>query len=147
MKQQGVAEQFEVVLFSFGFKYGTPEDVNLLFDVRFLPNPYWEEEMRHLTGHDAGVAAYVLESESGRKFLCYLEPLLRFLISGNRQAGKEGIDALAVSFDRLCVSCQGVGAHGEVLLHRQCRKDLSPLGNVADAPIDDLVGRNAWSDL
>ena len=58
-------EQLHVVLFSFGFKYGSPVDVNHVMDVRFLPNPYWVEELREKTGKDEGVADYVLLSEEG----------------------------------------------------------------------------------
>lgn len=98
-------EIFEVVVFSFGFKYGTPEDATMVLDVRFLPNPYWEEEMRHLTGCDSEVADYVLESESGREFLCRLAPMLQFLITENRQAGKDGM--------RVGIGCTG-GHHRSV---------------------------------
>jgi len=105
MKNESPQEQFNVELFSFGFKYGTPEDANLMFDVRFLPNPYWEESMRHLTGQDADVAAYVLTSPRGREFLTHLVPLLRFLITSNREAGKAGM--------RIGIGCTG-GHHRSV---------------------------------
>lgn len=60
-----IDKKFSVVIHSFGFKYGSPEDATVVFDVRFLPNPYWVEGMRHLTGCDAEVSKYVLESEGG----------------------------------------------------------------------------------
>ena len=65
---------------SFGFRYPTPQSVELLFDVRFLPNPYFEEALRSRTGTDAEVAAYVLESERGKVLLEHLRGLLRFLL-------------------------------------------------------------------
>ncbi len=55
-----------VNLISFGFRYGTPQAVELLFDVRFLPNPYFEQDLRSLTGREKRVAAFVLQSERGR---------------------------------------------------------------------------------
>ena len=55
-------------LVSFGFRYGTPDALELLFDVRFLPNPYFEPALRDLTGHDAAVAEYVLKSSAERRF-------------------------------------------------------------------------------
>lgn len=96
---------FEMVIFSFGFKYGLPDDATMVLDVRFLPNPYWEEDMRHLTGCDSEVADYVVESESGRKYLERLIPMLQFLIEQNRQAGKSGM--------RVGIGCTG-GHHRSV---------------------------------
>lgn len=71
-----------VHLLSFGFKYGVPIDADLVFDLRFLPNPYFDEMLRPLSGKDLVVANYVLESDIGRvfkrrfvEFLCYLLPL------------------------------------------------------------------------
>lgn len=110
MKTQNAPEQFAVELFSFGFKYGTPEDANLIFDVRFLPNPYWEEGMRHLTGRDDEVAVYVLTSAGGREFLTHLVPLLGFLITANRGAGKAGL--------RIGIGCTG-GHHRSVAVVEQ----------------------------
>ena len=56
-------------LVSFGFRYGTPEALELLFDVRFLPNPYFEDGLRERTGRDATVADYVLEVDARRGVL------------------------------------------------------------------------------
>jgi len=105
MGQQDSDVRFEVVLFSFGFKYGMPTDAGMVLDVRFLPNPYWEPDMRHLTGYDKAVADYVLQSEAGRQFLDKLLPLLEFLIDHNRRAGKSGL--------RIAVGCTG-GHHRSV---------------------------------
>ncbi len=82
----------EVVLFSFGFKYGAPVDVNVIWDVRFLPNPYWVEELRPQTGRVDKVATYVLESDEGRGFLTLLKPMITFLIEQNSAAGKKSLD-------------------------------------------------------
>ena len=95
----------EVELLSFGYKYGMPTEVNMVVDVRFLPNPYWEEHMRHLTGLDGAVAAYVLDSEPGRELLVRLEPLVAFVVSASAEAGKERL--------RLAIGCTG-GHHRSV---------------------------------
>lgn len=78
----GRARATVVNLISFGFRYGTPGAVELLFDLRFLPNPYFEAELRPRSGLDPEVSRYVLENERGRElmmrlgeFICYLLPL------------------------------------------------------------------------
>lgn len=89
MSGEKKSEEFELTIFSFGFKYGAPgEEANMVWDVRFLPNPYWQDEMRHRTGLEVDVAGFVLESDSGRAFLEKLVPLFRFLVQQNREAGK-----------------------------------------------------------
>jgi len=97
--------QLNVVLFSFGFKYGTPVDVNYLMDIRFLPNPHWVEELKEKTGKDAGVADYVLLSEQGKATLAHLHSLVDFLVEQNIVAGKKIL--------RIGVGCTG-GRHRSV---------------------------------
>jgi UPF0042 nucleotide-binding protein len=65
---------------SFGFRHGTPDAVELLFDVRFLPNPYFEPALREGTGTERAVADYVLESERGRAFFSRLESFVDYLL-------------------------------------------------------------------
>ncbi|MFN2355769.1 MAG: hypothetical protein ABR512_14770, partial [Desulfopila sp.] len=79
----------KVRLVSFGFKYGPLEDANYLWDVRFLPNPYWVEELRPLTGHDHDVSEYVIGSAECHDFLKLVKPLLLYLVQQNSGAGKE----------------------------------------------------------
>lgn len=105
MKTEEDGNQLKISLFSFGFKHGMPAEVNLVWDVRFLPNPYWEEPLRHLTGMDGRISSYVLESEAGREFINLLVPLLRFLIAENREAGKTEM--------RIGIGCTG-GRHRSV---------------------------------
>ena len=69
-----------VTVLSFGFKYGIPADADLVFDVRFLPNPYYEQALRPLTGNDRSIQEYVMKNGDGRKFLDKLEDLMQFLI-------------------------------------------------------------------
>ncbi len=83
--------RLRVVLFSFGFKYGTPVDVNMLWDVRFLPNPYWVEELRPDTGKSPGVSDYVLESKEGRAFLEQLLPVCKTVIDLSCSAEKKSL--------------------------------------------------------
>lgn len=77
-----------ITVLSFGFKYGIPSDADLVFDVRFLPNPFYVEELRGKTGNDRAVADYVLKTPEGREFLERLEGLLRFLIPHYIKEGK-----------------------------------------------------------
>lgn len=100
-------ERMQVVLFSFGFKYGAPADVNMLLDVRFLPNPYWVDDLRPDTGLVAEVAAYVLESDEGKDFIALLKPMITFLVEQNRMAEKKQL--------RIAVGCTG-GRHRSVAL-------------------------------
>ena len=77
-----------VNLISFGFRYGTPPAAELLFDVRFLPNPYFEERLRERTGHDAEVAEHVLKSPIGSALLERLRDLCDFLLPLYDDEGK-----------------------------------------------------------
>ncbi len=101
----GRPERFKIVLYSFGFKYGAPVDVNLVWDVRFLPNPHWHDELRPKTGKVKEVADYVLQSEEGKAFMLHLEPLLQFLVEKNIAAGKQTL--------RIAIGCTG-GRHRSV---------------------------------
>ncbi len=85
------SEQLKIVLSSFGFKYGSPDAVNIVLDVRFLPNPYWVAELRPKTGKVKEVAEYVLKSGAGRSFLDHLEPLLQCIVEQNISVGKKSL--------------------------------------------------------
>ena len=65
---------------SFGFKHGIPQDSDLVFDVRFLPNPYYEEELRNKTGDDQDVRDYVMNSDISTKFYDKLLDMINFLV-------------------------------------------------------------------
>ncbi len=77
-----------VTVLSFGFKYGIPSDADLVFDVRFLPNPYYIEELRPLSGNDKPVQDYVMENDKAGKFLRMLTDMVRFLIPNYITEGK-----------------------------------------------------------
>jgi UPF0042 nucleotide-binding protein len=84
----GKARPTVINLISFGFRYGTPPAAELLFDVRFLPNPYFEESLRERTGRDPEVADYVLKSSIGKALLERLRDLCDFLLPLYDEEGK-----------------------------------------------------------
>ena len=77
-----------VTIMSFGFKYGVPADCDLVFDVRFLPNPYYVPELKHKTGEDKDVRDYVLKSPVSTEFLKKLTDMIKFLIPNYINEGK-----------------------------------------------------------
>lgn len=79
---------FYITVLSFGFKYAIPTDADLVFDVRFLPNPYYIPELKHRTGKDTQVAEFVLKNGAGMDFMDRLEDMLRFLIPHYIEEGK-----------------------------------------------------------
>ena len=104
-----------VILFSFGFKHGVPVDANLLFDVRFLPNPYWQEELRPQSGMAEPVSDFVIESDSGREFLELLHPLIR-VVAARSAADKKEL--------RIGIGCTG-GRHRSVAVVEALAKLLA----------------------
>lgn len=96
-----------VTILSFGFKYGIPGDADLVFDVRFLPNPYYIQDLRPMSGNDAPVRDYVMSSETARKFLDKLVDMVQFLIPNYVAEGK---NQLVIS-----IGCTG-GKHRSVTL-------------------------------
>ena len=77
-----------VTIMSFGFKYGVPADCDLVFDVRFLPNPYYVPELKYKTGEDKDVRDYVLKSPVSTEFLEKLTDMIKFLIPNYINEGK-----------------------------------------------------------
>ena len=104
-----------VTILSFGFKYGIPNDSDLVFDVRCLPNPFYIDELKPLTGNDKEVRDYVMGFEPSKVFLNKLEDMLRFLIPNYILEGK---NQLVVS-----VGCTG-GKHRSVTLANELFKRL-----------------------
>ena len=96
-----------VTILSFGFKYGIPTDADLVFDVRFLPNPYYHEDLRPLTGMDKEVSGFVMGFPEADAFLDKLEDMLEFLIPNYISEGK---NQLVVA-----IGCTG-GKHRSVTL-------------------------------
>ena len=107
---------FNITLLSFGFKYGIPNDADLVFDVRFLPNPYYLPELRPLTGNDKAIQDYVLNCEEAGEFLNRLTDMLAFLIPNYI---KEGKYRLVIG-----IGCTG-GKHRSVTLARVLYEHLT----------------------
>ena len=96
-----------ITVMSFGFKYGIPQDSDLVFDVRFLPNPYYIESLREKTGNDPEVQEYVMENEKTHLFLDKLKDMVEFLIPNYILEGK---NQLVIS-----IGCTG-GKHRSVTI-------------------------------
>ena len=94
-----------LIVYSFGFKHGVPVDANYVWDVRFLPNPYWEEALRALSGQEPQVSDYVIKSEVGENFLSMITPLILFIIKSYGSDKKEDL--------KLAIGCTG-GRHRSV---------------------------------
>lgn len=77
-----------VTILSFGFKYGIPADADLIFDVRFMPNPYYIDELKYKTGNDEEVREFVMSSDVSQKFLDKLYDMINFLIPNYVKEGK-----------------------------------------------------------
>ena len=111
----GSYSNFYITILSFGFKYGIPADSDLVFDVRFLPNPYYDLELRPLDGNDERVSSYVLSSDAAVQFLDRLEDMLLFLIPHYIDEGK---NQLVIS-----IGCTG-GKHRSVSLANELANRL-----------------------
>ena len=105
-----------VTVLSFGFKYGIPADADLVFDVRFLPNPYYVDELRPLTGLDDRVFNYVMDCDIARAFADKLEDMINFLIPNYVKEGKTNLV--------IAIGCTG-GKHRSVTLARELYSRLS----------------------
>jgi RNase adapter protein RapZ len=88
MLPHGTIGKLAVTFLTFGFKHGTPRDADLAFDVRFLPNPHYESELRDLTGQDQAVVEYVESSDGILDFYDRLTPLLDYLLPAYEHEGK-----------------------------------------------------------
>ncbi len=109
-----------VNIVSFGFKHGIPSDADLVFDVRFLPNPFYIDELKHITGNEKAVQDYVMSFPEAEQFLGKLKDMLEFLIPGYI---KEGKYQLVVA-----IGCTG-GQHRSVTLANAIYAELKDKGN------------------
>ena len=123
-----------ITVLSFGFKYGIPNDADLVFDVRFLPNPYYIDELRPQSGNDKHVQEYVMNNELAREFLEKLVDMVQFLMPNYAAEGKHQL-VIAIGctggkhrsvtianalYDRLTVTEEDYGLKKE---HRDLAKD------------------------
>ena len=107
MLPHGRPGRLAVTFLTFGFKHGTPRDADLTFDVRFLPNPHYEAELRDQTGLDADVIRYVENSDGIGEFYARLTPLLDYLLPNYEQEGKAHLT--------VAIGCTG-GRHRSVVI-------------------------------
>ena len=112
-------EVLQLSVMSFGYKHGIPLDVDFVFDVRFLPNPHWIDELRNKTGLDDDVRSYVLESELATTFVAQVEGLLDLLLPAFREEGK--------SYLTVAVGCTG-GRHRSVAVAEELSRWLTKSG-------------------
>lgn len=104
-----------VTIMSFGFKFGVPADCDLVFDVRFLPNPYYVPELKHKTGEQKEVQDFVLDSPVSREFIAKLTDMIKFLIPNYIEEGK---NQLVIG-----IGCTG-GHHRSVTVAKELYKQL-----------------------
>jgi RNase adapter protein RapZ len=108
-------ESLRISLVTFGYSYGIPSDVDIVFDCRFLPNPHWIDELRPLTGLDEPVARYVLDQEPAQHFLDDVVGMLEWQIPAFAKEGK--------SYLSIAIGCTG-GRHRSVAIAEEVRRRL-----------------------
>jgi len=111
-----------ITLLSFGFKYGLPADADLVADARFLPNPFWIPELRHLNGEDPEVAEYVLSQPGAREFIDAYATALEPVMAGYQRENKRHAT--------IAVGCTG-GKHRSVAIVAELAERLGKLPGVA----------------
>ncbi|MBQ4473715.1 MAG: hypothetical protein IJR36_03895 [Lachnospiraceae bacterium] len=111
--------EIQVKVLSFGYKYGLPAEASIIFDMRFLPNPYWVEELRDHNGLEPEVAEYVMSSGEGEIFLRQAETLLSWMLPGY---AKKGISQIVIG-----VGCTG-GQHRSVAMAHALAERLAKAG-------------------
>ncbi|MEV8251565.1 RNase adapter RapZ [Microbacterium sp. NPDC076768] len=111
-----------VTLLSFGFKYGLPTDVDIVADMRFLPNPFWNEELRGFTGQDEAVRDYVLSREGATEFLDAYAAALTPILEGYQRENK--------SHSTIAIGCTG-GKHRSVAMSEELARRISSIPGVA----------------
>ena len=111
-------ERFQIAVVSFGFKHGIPADVDLVFDVRFLPNPYYDLNLRPLTGNDKPIQDFVMRHEESVEFLDKLDDMMRFLIPNYIKEGKYNLV--------IGIGCTG-GKHRSVTITNKLAERLKQL--------------------
>jgi len=111
--------QLFIHIVSFGFKYGIPADANMVFDVRFLPNPYFVPELKNMSGCDREVGEYVLENPVATSFLEHLRDMIKFLLPCYRREGK--------AYFVFAIGCTG-GRHRSVAVAEWMKRFMTEEG-------------------
>ncbi|HEY3268651.1 MAG TPA: RNase adapter RapZ [Armatimonadota bacterium] len=110
----------QITVVSFGFKYGLPIDADLVFDLRFLRNPHWDDSLRQFTGRDKAVQDYIDEDPRAAQFLGHIENLLSFAVPCYRDEGK--------AYLTVAIGCTG-GQHRSVCFGERITAFLKSLGH------------------
>ena len=108
-------QQMQVVIVSFGYKYGIPVDSDMVFDTRFLPNPFYINTLREKTGRSKSVRGYVLQSTGASRFLSELFRFVDYLMPKFVEEGKSTLT--------IAVGCTG-GRHRSVVCSEELKKHL-----------------------
>ena len=120
MLPHGRPGKLAVTFMTFGFKHGSPRDADLTFDVRFLPNPHYEAELREQTGLDADVIRYVENSDGIGEFYARLTPLLDYLLPAYEEEGKSHLT--------VAIGCTG-GRHRSVVIAEHLVREYQARGD------------------
>jgi len=116
---EGILDSLQVSVMSFGFKHGVPIDVDIVLDVRFLPNPHWDENLRPLSGLDQPIKDYVLSSDLARDFSERVNNLLELILPAYVQEGR--------SYLTIGIGCTG-GRHRSVALAGHIAERIAEMG-------------------
>jgi UPF0042 nucleotide-binding protein len=120
MLPHGRPGRLAVTFLTFGFKHGSPRDADLTFDVRFLPNPHYEAELREQTGLDADVIRYVENSDGIGEFYARLTPLLDYLLPAYENEGKSHLT--------VAIGCTG-GRHRSIVIAEHIAREYQARGD------------------
>ena len=115
------SNKLKLLIQSFGFKYGAPSDADLIADMRFIPNPYWNEELRPFNGEDKQVADYVLNAEGAEEFISKYVAALAPVLQGFQRENRKRVS--------IGIGCTG-GKHRSVATAIEIAKRLSELDGV-----------------
>ncbi|MDD5748907.1 MAG: RNase adapter RapZ [Actinomycetota bacterium] len=125
-------QMMKVTIVSFGYKYGIPLDADIILDARFLPNPYWVEELRELDGLDERVRKFVIEKKDSQEFLEKFVDLITFLIPRYEEERK--------TYLTIGIGCTG-GKHRSVALAEEIRRILSNNKLITQVIHRDIEGK------
>lgn len=128
-KEGQIETKLIVTVVSFGFKYGIPVDSDLVFDVRFLPNPFYIPDLKHYSGNEEPVSKYVMSFPQTRDFIDKLHDMLKFLIPNYIKEGKR---QLIIS-----IGCTG-GRHRSVTIANEIYKRLKKDGQIVNIDHRDI---------
>ncbi len=128
---------FHVEVMSFGFKYGLPLDADIVMDVRFLPNPYYVDELRNLTGADKAVSDYVFAQDNAQQFYDRFKSLIESILPGYEREGKTNLT--------IAIGCTG-GQHRSVAITNRLAQDIRNDSYVVNVTHRDVAKRKESSN-